>query len=111
MEQVFVTRVGWPDQSHGDSIPTNPETRGITGANGNTLGLLWIVYGIIRLAAAVLLVICTGTATVMFGAPLTRVANPFALMNVFHLFYTAMIIVAALGGIFGLIAGLTLLAG
>jgi hypothetical protein len=72
---------------------------------------LWIVCGIIRLVAAVLLVIYIGTATVMFGALLTRVSNPFALMNGFHLFYAATIIVTVLAGLFGLIAGLVLLAG
>ena len=92
-------------------MPTNLDNPRSTVTNGNTLGVLWVVYGIIRLAAAVLMLIYMGTATVMFGALLTRVPNPFALMNVFHLFYAAAIIVTVLAGIFGVVAGLALLAG
>lgn len=92
-------------------MPTNLDNPRSTVTNGNTLGVLWVVYGIIRLAAAVLMLIYMGTATVMFGALLTRVPNPFALMNVFHLFYAAAIIVTVLAGILGVVAGLALLAG
>ena len=92
-------------------MPTNLDNPRSTMTNGNTLGVLWVVYGIIRLAAAVLMLIYMGTATVMFGALLTRVPNPFALMNGFHLFYAAAIIVTVLAGIFGVVAGLALLAG
>jgi hypothetical protein len=75
------------------------------------LGAFWMVYGIIRILAAVCLVIFSGTATLMFGALLNRVPNPFALMRDFHFFYTAMILLSALGGILGFLAGLALLAG
>lgn len=80
-------------------------------ANSTTLGALWIVYGILRLIAVVILVLYTGTATVMFGALLTRVADFVTLMAIFHIFYIAAIIVAALSGLFGLFAGLTLISG
>ena len=83
----------------------------IPGRNWRTLGSLWIVYGIIRLVAAILLVLYSGTATVMFGALLTRVPDPFTLMSIFHFFYVVAIMVTALAGIFGLLAGLALLAG
>jgi hypothetical protein len=73
------------------------------------LAILWIAYGIIRLVMSVLLVSFTPTATVMFGALLTRVADPFTLMSEFHLWYTAAIILSVLCGIFGLLAGLALL--
>jgi uncharacterized membrane protein len=81
------------------------------GRNWRTLGSLWIVYGIIRLVAAILLVLYSGTATVMFGALLTRVPDPFSLMSIFHFLYVVAIIVTALSGIFGILAGLALLAG
>ncbi|HMD09145.1 MAG TPA: hypothetical protein VKH63_16555 [Candidatus Acidoferrum sp.] len=80
-------------------------------ANSTTLGALWIVYAILRLVAAILLVLYAGTATVMFGALLTRVADYATPMTIFHIFYIAAIIVTALSGIFGLLAGLALLAG
>jgi hypothetical protein len=80
-------------------------------ANSTTLGALWIVYAILRLVAVILLVLYTGTATVMFGALLTRVVDYATLMAIFHILYVAAIIVTALSGIFGLLAGLALLAG
>ena len=80
-------------------------------ANSSTLGSLWIVYAILRLVAVILLVLYTGTATVMFGALLTRVSDPYTLMTMFHILYIAAIIVTALSGLFGLFAGLALLAG
>jgi hypothetical protein len=78
-------------------------------ANSATLGALWIIYGILRLVAAILLLVYTGTATVMFGALLTRVPDPATLMTTFHIFYIAAILVTALSGLFGLMAGTSLL--
>jgi len=75
------------------------------------LGSLWIVYGVIRLAAVILLVVYSGTATVMFGALLSRVPDPSTLMSIFHILYVVAIIVTALAGLLGLLAGLALLAG
>ena len=92
-------------------MPTNVVNVRNPGRNWRTLGSLWIVYGIIRLVAAILLVLYSGTATVMFGALLTRVPDPFTLMSIFHFLYVVAIIVTALSGIFGILAGLTLLAG
>jgi len=80
-------------------------------ANSTTLGSLWVVYGILRLIAVVLMILYAGTATVMFGALLTRVADFVAFMAVFHILYIAAIIVTALSGLFGLLAGLALLGG
>jgi hypothetical protein len=58
--------------------------------------------------AAILL---TPTATVMFGALLTRVANPFAWMDLFHLLYACCTILAFVCGVLGVIGGFTLLRG
>jgi uncharacterized membrane protein len=80
-------------------------------ANSTTLGALWIVYAILRLVAVILLVLYASTATVMFGALLTRVTDYAAFMAIFHILYIAAIIVTALSGLFGLLAGLALLAG
>jgi hypothetical protein len=92
-------------------VPTNVVDPRNPGGHWRTLGSLWIVYGIIRLAAAILLVLYSCTATVMFGALLTHVPDPFTLMSIFHFLYLAAIIVTALSRIFGILAGLTLLAG
>lgn len=82
-------------------------------SSGNTklLGLCWVIYGVLRLAMSIWLVLFTGTATVMFGALLGRVPNPFALMNWFHVSYTLAIILSALAGVFGLLGGMAQLSG
>jgi hypothetical protein len=75
------------------------------------LGGCWIVYGIIRLVLATFLIFYSGTATVMFGALLSRVPDPFTLMSIFHVMYIAMIALSIVCGILGLVAGLALLGG
>ena len=74
-----------------------------------TLGICWIVYGVFRLAMGVAAVLLTPTATVMFGALLTRVANPFAWMDFFHLLYACCTILAFVCGVLGIIGGLALM--
>ena len=74
------------------------------------LAVCWIVYGILRLIIAIYLVLFSGTATVMFGALLGRVPNPFALMGDFHVVYAGIVVLTVLSGLFGLLAGLALLA-
>ena len=76
-----------------------------------TLGICWIVYGVFRLAMGVAAVLLTPTATVMFGALLTRVANPFAWMNLFHLLYAGCTILAFICGVLAILGGLALLRG
>jgi hypothetical protein len=76
-----------------------------------TLAVCWILYGILRLAMAVWLVSFTPIATVMFGALLVRVADPFTLMSIFHFFYAFTIVLSAVCGVIGLLAGLALLSG
>jgi hypothetical protein len=92
-------------------MATNAVSQRNSRLNPSTLGSLWIVYGILRLVAVVLLILFTGTATVMFGALLNRVPDPYTLMTTFHILYIAAIIVSALSGLCGLFAGLNLLAG
>jgi hypothetical protein len=74
------------------------------------LGVCWILYGILRFIMGICLVLFSGTATVMFGALLARVPDPFMLMSVFHIVYTAIVVLSVLCGLFGLLAGLALLA-
>jgi hypothetical protein len=74
------------------------------------LGICWIVYGILRVLAGIWLILFSGTSTVMFGALLTRVPNPFALMSDFHLVYAGLVVLSFACGLFGILAGLALLA-
>jgi hypothetical protein len=74
------------------------------------LGVFWIVYGILRLAMTVWLVSFTTTATLMFGALLTRVPDPYSLMSLFHFLYLGVIIWSGACGILSILAGATILA-
>lgn len=75
------------------------------------LGICWVLYGVIRLATAVWLALFSNTATLMFGALLNRVPDPFSLMNIFHFVYGLLVAISAVCGILGVLAGLALLAG
>jgi hypothetical protein len=86
------------DESAGDKLSGH---RGI-------LGVCWIIYGIFRIVMGMCLVVFSGTATVMFGALLDRVPNPFALMSDFHIVYAGIVILAFLCGVCGVLAGLAL---
>jgi hypothetical protein len=79
--------------------------------NFRTLGSFWTVYGVIRLIMVVCLVIYGGTATLMFGALLSRVPDPFTLMDIFHFLFMTMIVLSAVCGLVGFVAGLALLGG
>jgi len=92
-------------------MSTNSAAAANPRASSSTLGALWIVYALVRFVAAILLVIFSGTATVMFGALLSRVPDPYTLMTAFHIIYICAVIVTFLSGLVGLFAGLTLLAG
>lgn len=92
-------------------MPLNESPAGNPAGNRRILGMLWIVYAVLRVLGGIFLIFFTPTATVMFGALLTRVADPFALMADFHIFYTAGIVLAFVCAAFALIAGLLLLGG
>ena len=75
------------------------------------LGILWILYGILRFVAALGVFLYSATLTVMWGALLARVPNPFTLMDLFHLFLIFVIILGVVAGIVSVIAGLALMSG
>jgi hypothetical protein len=91
--------------SSDDAIVQNPK------GYFRTLGSFWTVYGVIRLIMVLCLLIFGRTATLMFGALLSRVPDPFALMGVSHTLYTVMIALSAVCGLIGFVAGLALLGG
>ena len=90
-----------------------PEDRGAKNQSSHfrILGICWLIYGALRLLGALWLVSFSNTATVMFGALLARVADPFTMMSNFHVVYTLIIALSVLCGVLGLLAGLALLAG
>jgi hypothetical protein len=91
-------------------MPLDKSATGNLSDHREILGVCWLVYGILRLLMGVCLALFGGTATVMFGALLDRVPNPFALMNDFHIVYACIVVLAFLCGVFGVLAGLALLA-
>ena len=75
------------------------------------LGILWILYVFLRLIAALGVFLYSGTLTVMWGALLARVPNPFTLMDLFHFFLIVVIILGVVSGVVSIIAGLALMSG
>lgn len=88
----------------------NESAAGHLSDHQRTLGICWVIYGILRLIMGIWLILFSGTATVMFGALLSRVPNPFALMDDFHIVYTGIVILTFVCGILGILAGGALLA-
>src|SRR5262245_41515063 len=76
-----------------------------------TLGICWIVYGIFRLAMGTAAVLLAPTATDMFGALLTRVADPFMWMDIFHVLYACGTVLTILCGVLAVLGGFALLRG
>ena len=92
-------------------MPPDISTRTGAFGGGRTLGMFWLIYGIFRIIAAIWMLSFIPVATVMFGALLNRVPNPYPLMSAFHLIWTGWIVLSAASGIFGVLAGIGLLAG
>lgn len=82
----------------------------LTAGGTKTLGLAWIVYGVYRLAVTVWLISFTTTATLMFGALLTRVPDPYSLMTAFHILYSVAIVWSGVSALLGIVAGLAMMA-
>jgi hypothetical protein len=91
-------------------IPIRSRSQSLAMTQLRVLGVFWIVYGILRLAMTVWLVTFTTTATLMFGALLTRVPDPYSLMSLFHFLYLGVTIWSGACGILGMLAGASILA-
>ncbi len=63
------------------------------------------------LQAPHLILVYSTTLTLMWGAIITRVPNPFALMSFFHVFLTFALVLNIVAGIFALLAAIALLGG
>jgi hypothetical protein len=73
----------------------------------NSLGMLWIVYGVICIVEAAWLVVERHTLRLMWGALINRVADPFAWMGYYDILLLAAVtfaIVVAIFSFFGAIA-------
>jgi hypothetical protein len=85
----------------------------MTMENGNfrTLGVLWGLYGILMVAAAAWIIVYNRTLTLMWGAIISRVANPFAWMDMFHMFLVATVIMALISAALSFFAAFALMGG
>jgi hypothetical protein len=75
------------------------------------LGILWFLYGLLRFSGALGVYLYSATLTLMWGAVISRVPNPFTLMDLFHVFLVFVIILGIVAGIVAIIAGLSLMSG
>jgi hypothetical protein len=92
-------------------MPLYYRSQSLASTQTRLLGVCWIAYGVLRLAMTVWLMTFTTTATLMFGALLTRVPDPFTLMSVFHFLYLGITMWSAVAGVLGMVAGVMLLSG
>ena len=67
------------------------------------------MYGLYRVCMGALALLMAPTATVMFGALLNRVPDPFTLMGTFHALYMGWIGLSFVCGALGIVGGLALL--
>src|ERR1700730_11280819 len=74
-----------------------------------TLGVLWLFYAVLRFAGAAFILVYSSTLTLMWGAIITRVPNPFALMSLFHVFLTFALVLTFVAGIFAFLAAISFL--
>ena len=91
-------------------VPEDPG-KPIANRHMRTLGICWVLYGVVRMMTAVWLFVFSSTATLMFGALLNRVPDPFTLMNTFHFLYGLLVAISAVCGVLGVMAGVALLGG
>jgi hypothetical protein len=72
------------------------------------LDICWIAYGTLRVAIGIAQIFFAPTATVMFGALLGRVPDPYTLMGIFHAAYVLAIVMSLVCGVLGVAGGLAL---
>jgi hypothetical protein len=74
-------------------------------------GILWILYGLLRLIGALGVFLYSNTLNLMWGALLTRVPNYQPLIDFFQVFLIFVIILGIVAGVVCIIAGLNLWSG
>jgi hypothetical protein len=73
------------------------------------MGALWVLYGVLCFIEVAWLVVQSDQLSLMWGALLSRVANPYAWMAFFHFALLVAVAVVVLAGVFALLAGSALL--
>jgi hypothetical protein len=87
-------------------VPSMP----VLDSRRNTLGVLWAVYGIICVIKVAWIAINAPILTLMWGAIINRVPNPFAWMSFFHFMLVVALAELVLAAVFSLLAAATLMA-
>ena len=75
------------------------------------LGALWALYGAMTLAGTMWVIVFNRTLTLMWGAVISHVANPFAWMNFFHAYLGVMVVVGFIAAALSFIAAFSLMTG
>jgi hypothetical protein len=75
-------------------------------ARSKTLGILWLISALVCFVKAAWIALEFPILTLMWGALLNRVPNPFAWMSDFHAVLTGIIVWDVLAGIFAIMGGL-----
>ena len=79
------------------------------GKRYGTLGMLWAVYGVLMIAVAAWIVVYNRTLTMMWGAIISRVADPFAWMSAFHAFLGVTAAMALISALLSVLAAVALM--
>ncbi|HXA56911.1 MAG TPA: hypothetical protein VNU84_05705 [Candidatus Acidoferrum sp.] len=74
-----------------------------------TLGVLWLVYGCLRVVVVAALLIWSGTLALMWGSLLNRVPNPLTLMTAFHVGLVLAVAWCIISAFFSFVAGVALM--
>jgi len=74
-----------------------------------SLGLLWAVYGILCVVKVAWIAINAEVLTLMWGALLNRVPNPYPWMSLFHFALLLAVAVLVLAAVFSLLAATALI--
>jgi hypothetical protein len=73
------------------------------------LGVLWLVYGCLRVVAVAALLVWSGTLALMWGSLLNRVPNPLTLMTAFHVALVCAVAWCIISAFFSFVAGVALM--
>ena len=74
-----------------------------------TLGVLWLIYGCLRIVAVAALLVYSGTLALMWGALLDRVPNPLAWMTAFHVVLVLVVAWSIIAAFFSFVAAVALM--
>ena len=75
------------------------------------LGALWGVYGVLMIALGAWIVLYERTLTLMWGAIINRVPDPFAWMDAFHLLVALAVIIIVVTAVCSLFAAVGMFTG